>query len=432
MTEHFLPLFVGTYSAAPYRLAYTDFHPERALGYLPHELDYTHLRMIWRRWQKKARMSIFGRPVTPFGPEWLDRLVSGLFRLKGDAVPDFRLIDYLVSLMSTDRSPALDGDFGNSDRLKKDLADLGIFDSQMSLYLLYKLRDYHSIGFSGFEGRHYSQFENLEEDMGDAADLQTLVTALAFKYMAAGTLSHADIPDDPMVESERRQIFFGAAIGIPNFYVRANTTNRFLKKILRQTRNTRPSNRYPGYLRVSNNEYKRALVQVLREDGADLIESLNLGSTMEELMARLEFPDSHGAAGRLTRGILDTVNAKDPMKVSAREFNLGAEKYYRETLRLTHIKEAFRLLEEDCLRLDSLGANGDENITDALRRILGGTSAAQFLRNAKGDILKELADPETLRRMLDLMLISIYQDTKHAAETMHGVTDVNDLQPSVY
>ena len=35
MTEHFLPLFVGTYSAAPYRLAFTDFHPERALGFLP-------------------------------------------------------------------------------------------------------------------------------------------------------------------------------------------------------------------------------------------------------------------------------------------------------------------------------------------------------------------------------------------------------------
>src|SRR5208337_2500972 len=142
MTEHFLPLFVGTYSAAPYRLAFTDFHPERALGFLPHELDYTHLRMIWRRWKKKADLSVFGHSLTPFGPEWLDRMMSGLFRLKGDFVPDFRLIDYLVCLMSSERSPALDGSLGNCERLRSDLADMGVFDGQMSVYLLYKLREY--------------------------------------------------------------------------------------------------------------------------------------------------------------------------------------------------------------------------------------------------------------------------------------------------
>jgi hypothetical protein len=44
IVEHFLPLFVGTYSAAPYRIDFMDFHPERVLGFLPHELDFTHLR----------------------------------------------------------------------------------------------------------------------------------------------------------------------------------------------------------------------------------------------------------------------------------------------------------------------------------------------------------------------------------------------------
>ena len=39
IVEHFLPLFVGTYSAAPYRMDFSDFHPEKALGFLPHELD---------------------------------------------------------------------------------------------------------------------------------------------------------------------------------------------------------------------------------------------------------------------------------------------------------------------------------------------------------------------------------------------------------
>ncbi|NVN93523.1 MAG: hypothetical protein HXX11_23400, partial [Desulfuromonadales bacterium] len=141
ITEHFLPLFVGTYSAAPYRLAFGDFHPEKALGFLPHELDYTHLRMIWRRWRKKADLSILGRPLTPFGPESLDRVISRLFGLKGDFVPDYRLVDYLACLLSTDRSPALNGVPGNADRLRKDLADMGVFDEQMSVYLLYKMRE---------------------------------------------------------------------------------------------------------------------------------------------------------------------------------------------------------------------------------------------------------------------------------------------------
>jgi hypothetical protein len=166
IVEHFLPLFVGTYSAAPYRLDFSDFHPEKALGFLPHELDYTHLRMLWRRWRKKANLKIFGNPITPFGPPWLDRMISTTCGLKGDFVPDFRLIDYLVAIMSTSTSPALNGRLHNSDRLKKDLSDLGVFDTKMSLYLLDKLREYESMGFSGFEGRHYSLFESFAEDMG--------------------------------------------------------------------------------------------------------------------------------------------------------------------------------------------------------------------------------------------------------------------------
>lgn len=87
----------------------------------------------------------------------------------------------------------------------------------MSLYLLYKLREFEKMGFSGFEGRYYSLFSSIEEDMGKAANLQNLLNALAFKYMAEGKLTHSHIPDDPAVESERRQIFFCAATDIPTF-----------------------------------------------------------------------------------------------------------------------------------------------------------------------------------------------------------------------
>jgi len=140
IVEHFLPLFVSTYTAAPYRLDFCDFHPEKVLGFLPHELDYTHLRMLWACWKQKAKLKILGRSLTPFGLKSLDSAVRSVFKLRGDYVPDFRLLDYFVSLMSTNRSPALDGCLGNWDRLKNDLLSLGVFDPRLTPYFLYRLR----------------------------------------------------------------------------------------------------------------------------------------------------------------------------------------------------------------------------------------------------------------------------------------------------
>ena len=425
MVEHFLPLFVGTYSAAPYRLGFTDFHPERALGFLAHELDYTHLRMLWRRWQKKAHLTVFGRPLTPFGPKWLDRAVSGVFSLRGDFIPDFRLVDYLVCLLSTNQSPALDGMPGNTDRLRKDLSDLGVFDSQMSVYLLYKLREFAAMGFSGFEGRHYSQFADLEEDLGRAADLQTLLNALAFKYMADGRLDHALIPDDPTVESERRQIFFGAAIGIPTFYVHRRSGNRFLMRILAQTRNVRQSRRYPNYLRVRTAEYRSALVRLLEEDAADLIEALHLGETMRDLRARLDAPDDCSALGKLTRGILAEGGACRPMALNAGDFNRAAERYYRETLRRRHMEEAFRFLEEDFRRLDREGPSRELPGVAALRAATRNRSASDFLKLVKRDVLNETASLETLRKLTNLVLLSVYHDGRDAASLIEENKPIN-------
>jgi len=415
ISEHFLPLFVGTYSAAPYRMAFSDFHPEKALGFLPHELDYTHLRMIWRRWKKKADLSIFGQPLTPFGPQALDKMVSSLFRLKGDFVPDYRLVDYLVCLLSTEHSPGLNGQSGNNDRLRRDLADMGVFDEQMSVYLLYKQREFAKMGYSGFEGRYYSVFENFGDDMGRAADLQTLITALAYKYMALGT-THAHIPDAPSIESERRQIFFGAAIGIPTFFVRRNSSNAFLEKILKKTVGIRPSRRYPGYLRVQIQEYRRALLQVIREDAADLIELMNLHDTLNDLELRLNEPVLHSAAGRLTSGILGEVNASSPMRVNAREFNIGAERYYRTTLRKQHIEEALGFLVQDCNILDRESGSLDESQRKALRVIFQGQDAARFIENAKEDVLHERADIPTLQRLMNLVLFMVHYDQKAATQ----------------
>ena len=416
IVEHFLPLFVGTYSAAPYRLDFADFHPEKVLGFLPHELDYTHLRMIWRRWKKKATLKILGRPVTPFGVDFLDKAISRLFRVKGDFVSDFRLLDYLVTLMSTEKSPALDGKLGNEERLKKDLSDLGVFDREMSLYLLYRLREFGKVGFSGFEGRHYSLFESIEHDMADATNLQTLVTALAYKLALQGKITHSHIPDDPFTESERRQMFFGSAIGLPTFFVFNNTRNLFMKSIMKRTRGVRYSRRYPGYLRVYNRQYRLALVDLLIHEASDLIEILHLEDTVADLKARLENPQEFSAAGKLTSGILESTGADSPMNLTADEFNLASERYYRTVLKKRHLVEAMRFLHEDLLAMELGSAESGRDYREALSYSTKDREACEFLTTVQNDVLDEAAPLEVLKALIDLVLITVHHESVCASK----------------
>jgi hypothetical protein len=425
IVEHFMPLFVGAYSAAPSRLGFADFHPEKALGFLAHELDYTHLRMLWHRWRKKAGLSVFGRSLTPFGPPWLDRAVSGMFRLKGDYVPDLRLIDYPVWLLSTYRCPALDGSLDNQQQLKQDLATHGVFDERMSLYLACKQRMFEVMGFCGFEGRQYSLFPEFSRDMGRAASLQTLIIALAFKYLAQGVYDHRHIPDDPVTESERRQMFFGSALDIPTFFVRKNTRNQLLLRILRHTDGLRASRRYPGYLSVPVESYRRALLKVVAEDGTDLVEALGLVEVVRDLRLRLELPGLFSAAGRITSGVLSELGALDPLAVPAKDFNLAAEGFYRGSLRIRQLEEGLHELEQDLAQLECVAAR-DATLREALKELLGDDSATGFLRSVKRDCLADKLSAGGLRRLIHLLLLSSHYDTARGGQLLsEGIsTDV--------
>ncbi len=419
IVEHFLPLFVGTYTAAPYRLDFADFHPERVLGFLPHELDFTHLRMLWRRWRKKASLKVLGQPLTPFGPRWFDRVVAAAGGLRGDLVPDFRLLDYPVALLSTDQSSALDGRLGNAGRLKQDLADLGVFDARMALYLPYRLREFGASGFSGFEGRHYSLFPGFVRDLGRAVDLQLLVTALAINFIAQGLFDHGDIPDGPALESERRFPFFAAAIDLPAFFVRADSPNRLLGRLLTRTARLRGSRGHPGYLRVRTLEYRRGLLQTLREDAADLADALGVESVLTDLALRLESPDEGSATGRLLHGILDKAGVSSAMKLDARDFNLCAEAYYREDLRRQQMAEAIGLFAED-LRALERRAQADEGTAATLGAVLEGRDAASYLAGVTDDLLAERVPLEEAQRLIRLVVTSISHDVEEAEARRDG------------
>jgi hypothetical protein len=268
------------------------------------------------------------------------------------------------------------------------------------------------MGFTGFEGRYYSLFESLTEDVGRAVDLQALVTALAFKYQAQGKYTHADIPDNPFIESERRQIFFGAAIGVPTFFVRRDTTNRLLRAILSRTKRTRASRRYSGYLRVHNGDYRRALMQTLLEDGADLIEMFCLRETMADLKVRLDDPANATAAGKLTRGILEDTGLRSPMRMKAEEFNLQAERYYRDALRRRHTAEAFEFLIDDLRAMETRAARVDGAVREALRDCLKGRGATQMAESLRSRVVAGDATEDELRALINITLLSVHLDLK--------------------
>lgn len=404
IVEHFLPLSVNTYSSSPYRLDFADFHPEKVLGFLPHELDYTHLRMIWRRWKKKAGISFMGRTFTPFGPRWLDETLAGLLKLKGDLIPDFRLIDYLTTLMSTETCPGLNGMVGNHERLKDELSELGIFDSRMAMYLLYRQRLFSSSGYSGFEGRSYSLFHSVQDDMAEAVDIQNLVTALACRYIQEEKVQHHDIPDQPSIESERRQIFFACAVGIPTFYVRSNTGNRLLRKILTHVRSQRNSMRYKGYVRVKIHDYKLALLDILETDAADLIEQMGLGPRIQSLRKRLT-NNTTSAYEKIISGVQNDLPGKrTPLHVSASEFNSATEHYYRTELKQRHLKEYIAVFIDDCKRMEQLE---DPHFKQVMATISQDMSGADFMSRHQESIIEENAPPETIAQMLRIALAII-------------------------
>lgn len=421
IVEHFLPLFVGTYSAAPYRLDFCDFHPEKVLGFLPHELDYTHLRMLWSCWKQKARLKIFGRSLTPSGLKSLDSAMRNIFRLRGDYVQDFRLLDYFMSLMSTNKTSALDGTLGNWDRLKDDLLSLGVFDVRLTPYFLYRLRECSQAGFCGFEGRYYSLFESLEKDLSHAANLQSLITAVAFKLALQGRYSHKDIPDDPATESERRQIFFGNAAGIPVFYVDEKTPNVFLKNIVRRSTGTVCSRKYSGYLKVFHSAYRKALFEMLSVEGADIIEMLGLEDSIKDLAVRLDNEEKASVAGKLKNAVLNRMGVENEFQVRAEEFNTEAENYYRDDLRRQHLTEALGFLSED---MDSI--RKDFNFYGRLCDSVAVESfeinePIAFLESQRKAFVDNKSSLEDIVRLIRLTLIAIHWNGHHARYVIeHG------------
>jgi len=399
--EHFLPLFVGTYSAAPYRFDFAEFHPEKLLSFLPHELDFTHLRLMWREWKEKADMRILGRTFTPYGPHGMDSFFARVFRLRGDLVPDYRLLNYPVAWLATEQASALDGEPGNIKRLVSELDQLGIVDRRLAFYMPLRLREFSRMGFSGFEGRYYSLFPTFGRDMGLATSLQQMLLMTAYQFALDGSIRAEDIPDDPTSESERRQPFFFAAAGLPAFYVHKRSRNELLKKILRHCGSARSSWRHPDYLRVPISDFREALLAWLTENARETIAQAQAELVMVELRFRLA-DKTQQAHSRLVSGIMEQSGGRDALKLSSREFNRLAEHDYRETLRRENLREAFEQLREDG---QALAKSEHPHLGAIVRHSIRVQDPVRFLDSIGERLLADRLTEQEAAAVLNLLLL---------------------------
>jgi hypothetical protein len=169
---------------------------------------------------------------------------------------------------------------------------------------------------------------------------------------------------------------------------------------------------------VKVSEYRLALWELLQEEACDLIEMMGLSETMADLKRRLTEPDLYSAAGKLTRGILNEVNAKAPMQVRADDFNRGAEKYYRGRLRRQQMEEGLGFLRQDFRELDLCAARGDEALRRALNALGLQWGAEAHLDAVGADLLADRLAGVGLTTMINLALLSITKDSEQAVRDL--------------
>jgi hypothetical protein len=356
---------------------------------------------MWREWKEKAKLRVLGKAVTPYGPDGIDNFRAQVLGLRGDLVPDYRLLNYPVAWLATEHSSALDGTLGNVSRLVAELDELGVVDKRLAFYMPVRLREFSRMGFSGFEGRYYSLFPTFQRDMAQAADLQQLLLMMAYQLALEGDVSAEDLPDDPTSESERRQPFFFAAAGLPAFYVHKRSRNELLRRILPYCKKTRSSWRHPDYLRVSIRDYQEALVSWMEENAREVIDRAQAKLTLIDLRFRLA-DRTQRAHTRTTAGVMEEAGGSDPMRLRADEFNRAAEQHYRGTLRRNNLREAFEQLREDA---EAMQKNGHPELAPLIRYGVRVQDPVRFLDSIGQRLVNDELTAQEVTTVLNLLLL---------------------------
>jgi len=161
---------------------------------------------------------------------------------------------------------------------------------------------------------------------------------------------------------------------------------------------------------VHNVAYCQALIRLLKDDAADLVELFGMDDAIRDLEKRLAEPRSHSAAERLTDGILEHLGVRSPLKVSADEFNGAAEDYYRNSLRSQHIAEGLDVLEDDFRTLASPLSRHHTTIGRLLYGLIPLGEVFRYIHDIRESIIHETASIEELRHLISAVLLTISAD----------------------
>jgi hypothetical protein len=103
------------------------------------------------------------------------------------------------------------------------------------------------------------------------------------------------------------------------------------------------------------------------------------------------------------------------LRSRGKDFNQAAEQYYRDTLRVDHMREAFALFRKAARELDSWESWRKGNYNKALLWLLDGTSTEEFLLSVRRDTLSESLPKKMTQKLICLMLLVLnHQQAKHA------------------
>jgi len=187
-------------------------------------------------------------------------------------------------------------------------------------------------------------------------------------------------------------------------------------RILKYSEKKRFSRRYPGYIRVHNVSYRKALVKLLKSDARELISLMGLDEVIRDIEERIHCPERFSAAGKLTSGILDRAGTRSSMELSGKEFAQAAEGFYRNELRSKHMGEALAFLSENLEKLDGMAALGREPHRRMLDIILEGESAVVFLERVRRDLLREDVTEAILEKLIALCILAVDVNREECAD----------------
>jgi len=144
----------------------------------------------------------------------------------------------------------------------------------------------------------------------------------------------------------------------------------------------------------------------VRKSCPELVEHFGLLDILDDLDHRIKYPGNR-AVDRLTGGILKGTGARSPMQLDADEFNLAAEKYYRTSLRLQHVDEAFTILREAIEHVDELQSD-NSFYRNVLQTTIGDANLVSFWLEARERFSHDRFDALTLDKLMKILLLIVH------------------------